>query len=70
MRAFLSEVKRLKSNRDRKGGHYYEMHCPWFSYAETSMITKGLLARGYSEQDILKILGGNWLRVFERVWGS
>ena len=30
-------------------------------------ITEGLLRRGYSEEDILKILGGNFLRVFERV---
>jgi membrane dipeptidase len=31
------------------------------------MITKGLLARGYSEEDIRKILGGNYLRIFERI---
>lgn len=29
-------------------------------------ITKGLLDRGYSEEDILKILGGNFMRVFEK----
>ncbi|MBX3258055.1 MAG: dipeptidase [Chitinophagaceae bacterium] len=28
-------------------------------------ITKGLLERGYSEEDILKILGGNFIRVFK-----
>jgi membrane dipeptidase len=28
-------------------------------------ITKALLARGYSEKDILKILGGNFIRVFK-----
>jgi len=31
-------------------------------------VTRGLVARGYSDDDILKILGGNWLRVFEAVW--
>lgn len=31
-------------------------------------LTKGLVARGYSDQEISKILGGNWLRVFKRVW--
>jgi len=31
-------------------------------------ITKGLVARGYSDQEIKKILGGNFLRVYERVW--
>jgi membrane dipeptidase len=33
-------------------------------------ITKGLVARGYSDEDILKILGGNWLRIFGEVAGS
>ena len=32
-------------------------------------ITAGLLARGYSEESVRKILGGNWLRVFEQVAG-
>ena len=31
-------------------------------------IIPGLLERGYSESDIVKILGGNVLRVFKRVW--
>ena len=33
-------------------------------------ITRGLVARGYSDQEIEKVLGGNFLRVFKRVWGS
>lgn len=31
------------------------------------LITKAFLARGYSKKDILKILGGNFLRVFKEV---
>jgi membrane dipeptidase len=31
-------------------------------------LTRGLVWRGYSDEDILKILGGNFLRVFEAVW--
>jgi len=31
-------------------------------------LTRGLLQRGYSDQDISKILGGNWLRVMKEVW--
>jgi membrane dipeptidase len=31
--------------------------------------TRGLIARGYSDEDIKKVIGGNWLRVFEAVWG-
>jgi membrane dipeptidase len=33
-------------------------------------ITKELVARGYSESDIRKILGGNFMRVFEQVCGK
>jgi membrane dipeptidase len=29
------------------------------------MITKELVKRGYSKEDIFKILGGNFMRVFE-----
>jgi membrane dipeptidase len=46
---------------------------PWFypkgleSVSEIPNITKGLLSRKYSEVDIEKILGGNFLRVFEQI---
>lgn len=33
-------------------------------------MTVGLIRRGYSEEDIRKILGLNWLRVFHEVWGE
>lgn len=33
-------------------------------------ITAGLVRRGYSEADIRKVIGGNFMRVFEQVWGS
>lgn len=33
-------------------------------------LTAGLVARGYREEDIKKILGGNALRVFKQVWGK
>lgn len=36
--------------------------------AKAPNITKGLVARGYSDEEILKVLGGNWLRVYEEVW--
>lgn len=32
-------------------------------------LTKRLLQRGFSESDVLKVLGGNFLRIFKRVWG-
>jgi membrane dipeptidase len=31
------------------------------------LVTKELLARGYSAKDVTKILGGNFLRVFREV---
>ena len=31
-------------------------------------ITKGLVSRGYSDYEIAKIWGGNWLRVLKKVW--
>jgi len=38
------------------------------SYLHVPNITKGLVGRGYSDQEIKKILGGNFLRVFETTW--
>lgn len=34
------------------------------------LITAGLLERGYAPGDIEKIMGANWLRVWEEVWGE
>lgn len=31
--------------------------------------TRGLVARGYTDEEIAKIMGGNWLRVFEDICG-
>ena len=33
-------------------------------------ITKELVARGYTDEDIRKILGGNFMRVFKQVCGE
>ena len=38
-------------------------------YRQFINITRGLVKRGYSDQAISKILGGNWLRVFKDVCG-
>jgi len=39
-------------------------------YANLVNITRGLISRGYSDQEVEKVLGGNFLRVFKRVWGT
>jgi membrane dipeptidase len=33
-------------------------------------IARGLRSRGYDDEDILGVLGGNFVRVFERVWSK
>lgn len=33
-------------------------------------LTARLIERGYSEEDVKKIVGGNWVRVFTAVWGE
>jgi membrane dipeptidase len=40
------------------------------TFEEVPNITRGLVALGLSDDTIRKILGGNFLRVFEQVWGS
>ena len=38
------------------------------SAAEFPRVTEGLLARGYSPEEVKKIVGGNWLRLYEKGW--
>ena len=35
-----------------------------------SNVARVLLRRGYRPEDVVKILGGNWLRLFREVWGE
>lgn len=37
-------------------------------YRQFINITRGLVSRGYSDEQIRAILGGNWLRVMDQVW--
>jgi membrane dipeptidase len=39
------------------------------SVSKMSNVAKGLVKRGYADADVLKILGGNYLRVFKSVFG-
>ena len=38
------------------------------SFAEIGNLTEQLLQRGYAEDDVLKVMGGNFMRVFRAVW--
>jgi len=40
------------------------------SHALMMNVTRGLVKRGYSDDDIRKILGGNWLRLLKDIWGE
>ena len=35
-----------------------------------SSVARELASRGYDAESIVKVLGGNWLRLFQRVWGE
>ena len=48
--------------------HYYVFGLD--SISKASYITEGLVARGYSDKEILNILGENWLRYLKKVWGK
>lgn len=37
---------------------------------ELPKVVQGLLNRGWSPADLRKVLGENWLRVYEKVWGA
>lgn len=53
---------------------YSEM--PWFmvggfeTISDLPNVTQGLMERGWSNAEIRKVLGENWLRVYEQVWGA
>ena len=44
-------------------------HAPGIStVAQMPNVTPGLLRRGYTETDVRRGLGLNWLELFERIW--
>ena len=38
--------------------------------AHMGQVTAGLAKRGYRDEDIQKVLGLNWLRYFQKIWGN
>ena len=38
--------------------------------SEIGNVIKGLKDRGWSQKELYKLLGGNWLRVYKQVWGA
>lgn len=51
------------------GARFDERHVEGFAtIRDFPRITEGLLARGYSDEDCAKLIGGNFYRLYERVW--
>jgi membrane dipeptidase len=54
----------------------YSPQMPWFyvkgfeNIGELPNVAQGLLGRGWSVENVRKVLGENWLRIYEKVWGS
>ncbi len=54
----------------------YSQEMPWFYVKgferidQLPNVTQGLLDRGWSAADVRKVLGENWLRVYEQAWGG
>jgi len=40
------------------------------SIAELPNVIRGLKGRGWTPAEVDQAMGGNWLRVYEKVWGS
>jgi len=62
-------------DRNRQPAEMYSEY-PWFyvkgyeNIAELPNVTRGLVQRGWSTAELRKVLGENWLRVYEKVWGA
>jgi membrane dipeptidase len=51
-------------------GMTYETHNidGFMQHADFPRVTDAMLARGYGDSVVRRILGGNWSRVFRQVW--
>ncbi len=72
-------IKHIDYIRNRVGVDYVAIGSDWDGIESTPVgledvstlpnLTAALLRHGYSAQDVIKILGGNYLRVFKRIVG-
>ena len=65
-KGFLTEFPELKMGGDFPFEHYYAFGLT--TMANVHLITEELVARGYGDDEVLKILGGNFVRLLGRVW--
>jgi membrane dipeptidase len=64
-RTFLTQYPELRAGGDFPFENYYTRD---LSMGTMANLTRGLLERGYAEDGVLKLLGGNFLGLLERVW--
>jgi membrane dipeptidase len=58
---------------ETSGGMTFETHEVQginHSHANFPLLIAALVKRGYKEEDVAKIMGGNWLRVYKAAWGA
>ncbi|HEX4520607.1 MAG TPA: membrane dipeptidase [Gaiellaceae bacterium] len=65
-KGFLTEFPELKMGGDFPFEHYYAFGLT--SMASVHLITEELVARDYADEDVLKVLGGNFVRLLGEVW--
>ena len=65
-KGFLTDFPELRMGGDFPFEHYYVFGLT--SISEVRAITAELVRRDYSDEDVMKILGGNFFRLFEQVW--
>jgi membrane dipeptidase len=63
------QIERTRRFREVSKGFTTDEHLDGFrSMEHLPRVTQGLLDRGYKEEDVQKVLGGNFMRVFGQVW--
>ncbi|MBL8271615.1 dipeptidase [Steroidobacter sp.] len=64
------------SDRSVMAPEAYSQQMPWFyvkgfeNIGQLPNVAAGLVSRGWSSVDVRKVLGENWLRVYQKVWGA
>jgi membrane dipeptidase len=64
-KGFLKDFPELSSGKEFPFSHYYVRD---LSMRTLPVLTDALVERGYDDEDVLKVLGGNFLRLFDTVW--
>jgi membrane dipeptidase len=65
-KGFLTDFPELRMGGDFPFEHYYVFGLT--SVSKVRIVTEELVRRDYADEDVVKILGGNFLRLFEQVW--